>query len=71
MPGRQTIPWPEIHELLLAVGAVREPRTFCVRAVRELARLVPQVQLDGVPGGIRVVLTGAVAQPRRAAERSA
>lgn len=44
MPGSQTIPWPEIHELLLTVGAVREPRAFCVRAVRELARLVPYDQ---------------------------
>jgi DNA-binding CsgD family transcriptional regulator len=44
MPGSQTIPWPEIHELLLAVGSVREPRAFCVRAVRELVRLVPYDQ---------------------------
>ncbi len=44
MPASQTIPWSEIHELLLAVGAVREPRAFCVRAVRELARLVPYDQ---------------------------
>ncbi len=44
MPGALPLPWPEIHELLLAVGSVREPRAFCVRAVRELARLVPYDQ---------------------------
>jgi DNA-binding CsgD family transcriptional regulator len=44
MPDSQAIPWPDIHEVLLAVGAVREPRDFCVRAVRELARLVPYDQ---------------------------
>ncbi len=44
MPARQSVPWPEIHELLLAAGVVREPRAFCVRAVRELARLVPYDQ---------------------------
>lgn len=38
------LPWTKIHEFLLDVGSVREPRDFGVRLIQRICRLIPYDQ---------------------------
>ena len=44
MNSSSNLPWTKIHEFLLDVGNVREPKNFCVKIIRRIHRLIPYDQ---------------------------
>ena len=44
MYSSSNLPWPKIHEFLLDIGEIRDPKEFCVRVAKRIHRLIPYDQ---------------------------
>lgn len=44
MDSSSGLPWAKIHEFLLNVGDVREPKEFGIQVVKRICRLIPYDQ---------------------------
>lgn len=44
MPSSNDLPWPRIHDFLLDVGSVRDPRALSVQVIQKIGALIPYDQ---------------------------